>query len=68
MKSIDEKDFIVHEVPYFLFCFILKSKSNAFLFFEIKKKWKKKWKEKKRKKKEKNTTGQPKKRMKWAGP
>jgi hypothetical protein len=51
MKSIDEKDFIVHEVPYFLFCFILKSKSNAFLFFEIKKKMKKEMKRKKKKKK-----------------
>jgi len=51
MKSIDEKDFIVHEVPYFLFCFILKSKSNAFLFFEIKKKMKEEMKRKKKKKK-----------------
>jgi len=51
MKSIDEKDFIVHEVPYFLFCFILKSKLNAFLFFEIKKKMKKEMKRKKKKKK-----------------
>ena len=69
MKSIDEKDFIVHEVPYFLFCFILKSKSNVFLFFEIKKKNERRnEKKKKEKKKEKNTTGQPKKRMKWAGP
>jgi hypothetical protein len=51
MKSIDEKDFIVHEVPYFLFCFILKSKSNAFLFFEIKKNMKEEMKRKKKKKK-----------------
>ena len=55
MKSIDEKDFIVHEVPYFLFCFILKSKSNAFLFFEIKKKMKEEMKRKKKEKKKRKT-------------
>jgi hypothetical protein len=55
MKSIDEKDFIVHEVPYFLFCFILKSKSNAFLFFEIKKKNERRNEKKKKEKKKRKT-------------
>ena len=55
MKSIDEKDFIVHEVPYFLFCFILKSKSNTFLFFEIKKKNERRNEKKKKEKKKRKT-------------
>jgi hypothetical protein len=62
MKSIDEKDFIVHEVPTFY------SQIKIKCVFVLRDKNKNMKEEMKRKKKEKNTTGQPKKRMKWAGP
>jgi hypothetical protein len=52
----------VHEVPTFY------SQIKIKCVFVLRDKNKNMKEEMKRKKKEKNTTGQPKKRMKWAGP